>query len=201
MESKAYALVDIRGTDDANPRLPRSLILHIFDFVDLRTQRRLACASTAFRDSLELRHGSATEKRVTFQRRKRQSAAANAFVILDTLLLVAGPLCVAASLWLACLNAEGAIVPVATISLPIVAWCGFAAVATLALLVLQCSCSVAALPDAPWRIGASHMQLPALPSVLFARELMSLSSWGTAQLAWVFVASVPGEPECILCLP
>lgn len=199
-----YKLLDIHETEEEEGRvglrLPARVILYVSDFADLTSQRRLACTSTQMRDAVEERHGSVEAKRAAWSTRKRQLWLAALLVAVDSALVVGAPLALLASLLLACLNAEGMIVPLATISLPIVVWCACAALAVATASLLFVAGGIKPVAEDAWLITATRVQLPAVPTLGFAPALSQHTTWGSAQLTFLLIASVPGARRLLFLL-
>jgi hypothetical protein len=174
------------------PRLPDHLILHAFSFLGERMQRRLASTNTSLRHAMTAKYGSVKPRIRAHKQRNRQSSLVSAFVAIDSLLFIAAPLALLASLLLGAARSSDASVSVSIVSLPIVLWCVLAIAATIALGWLQRRFGVEADEDSPWTLLASHMAMPALLSVMFARELTRLTSFGAVQLAFALIAATPG---------
>lgn len=187
--------IEVEGTS-RSAALPLPLLGRVSDYCDEETLRELMTSSATLRDALQDRHGHRGERELAARQRSKQSLLAVLFALVDGLLLLGLMLCACESWRRAALNAEpGHEIPVAEISLPLVAWSALAAALLLVLKCIQaCFTTATKVPDSPFvDISAAHLQLPALPFVNLASGLGRESH---ATTIWVLLAAALGERLC-----
>lgn len=187
------------GSQRDGTRLPLNLIARISDYCDEHTVRKLTTASVEMRALIEERYGSRRDRTEGMRTRRKHSALGFVFAIADALLWITLPLCLGATWWLACQNAEpNEDVGIARVSQPMVAWCSLTAV----LLVLQWRFTTATvIGDTPGiEIATSHLEMPVPPCVRLASALCTARSRMVAETFWLLLAAVPGERTVIEAL-